>query len=107
MTEQQAGKPMRWFRVRAALIGSPTSVVEVAIPDLQEELEARTHLSDPHVYWDSDNQRAIVEVEDEAPTPKSAAGGVNDDLLDSAVAVIARFDALRVEILEVMPAKRG
>ena len=87
--------------MRAALISLPTSVMEAALHDLQEELDARTHLRNPHVQWDSENLRAIIDVEDEAPTPQTAAGGINDDLLDSAVAVVGSFDSLRIEILEV------
>ena len=99
--EDQGGPTVQWFQVRAALLGSPTSVIESAVPDLQEELEARTYLRNPRITWDSNADRAIVEVEDEAPTPQGAGGSVYDEIFESACAVLGDFEFFRVEILNI------
>jgi hypothetical protein len=92
---------MQRFLVRAALTGSPETVIQAALPDLQEELEARPYLKNPRVTWDSDSHCVIVEVEDEAPTAQQARGGVYDEVFESACAVVGDFERLRVEILSV------
>lgn len=91
---------MRYF-VRAALRGSPMSVIERAVPDLREELEARIHLCNPRVAWNSRANCVIIEVEEEAVAPQSAGGSVYDDVLESACAVLGTFEFIRVEILNV------
>lgn len=92
---------MQWFLVCAAVAGSPETVIQAAIPDLQDELEARLYLRNPRVTWNSDSRCVIVEVEDEASTARQAHGGVYDEVFESACAVVSDFERLRVEILSV------
>src|SRR4051812_30745120 len=92
---------MNRFLVIAALSGSPTNVILTGVPDLQRELELRTHLHNPKVHWDAQMQRAIVEVEDEAQNVQQAEGGVYEEVFESACAVLGKFETIRIEILEV------
>lgn len=98
---------MQWFQVRVALLGSPPSEIESGVPDLRDELGARSYMRNPRVTWDSDADRVIVEVEVESPTPQAAGGGVHDEVFESACAVLGDFEFFRVEILNVTARPHG
>jgi hypothetical protein len=55
------------------------------LPDLQEELDRRQEEWRPHVYWDADQQHAIVEVDDGTLSE----GTMDPDLLDAIFEAVA------------------
>jgi hypothetical protein len=93
--------PGDWFVARAAIAGSPPSTFQSAIPDLQEELEERTYLRHRQVWWDDATQQVMVEVEDAGGDAVNIARGLPDDLSDSISAVVADFDTVRIEVIDV------
>jgi hypothetical protein len=94
---------MARYCVVAALVGSPTDAIQRAVPDLTEEIEARTYLDEPRVSWDADAGQAIVELQYNAQTAREAGGAVYDEVFESAVAVIPEFERICIEIREVRP----
>jgi hypothetical protein len=96
---------MEWSRSRIAVRGSPASVFHDSAPEVQEELEQRPYLRNPHAVWDPDRQQIVIELEDrlEAGTIEAAELGVNDDVSDTVSACIADWEAWDLHILDVSP----
>lgn len=90
-----------WFTIRLALTGiSPAQAFEV-VQDLQDELNARHHLRNPHVFWEDQTQEVIVEVDNQGLRSKSAAEGMSEELLEATVAVVRKFERIHIEVLDV------
>ena len=95
-----ADNPRR-FAVRLALVVTPVEEGRRVLPDLQEELEARSHLGSPTVRWDGLAQHVIVAVLDTNLDAEQAGATMAEELFEAASAVLAGFDTMRVEILDV------
>jgi hypothetical protein len=91
----------RRFAVCLALVVTPVEEGRVAVPDLQEELEARSYLGSPRVRWDEAAQHVIIEVLDTNLDAEQAGATMTEELFEVASAVLSDFDTLRVEILDV------
>ena len=98
---------LSWFTVRLALLGVPGQYADEAVRDLQNELEMRPHLRNPQISWKSETRQAIIQVDNEALSPESAAEGMAEELLEVAVAVLKEFKRIRVEILDVRPSSEN
>jgi hypothetical protein len=96
---------MGWYRIRVAIRGTPAQAFHDGVPNVQEELEQRPYLRNPHAVWDADQQQIVIEFEDqlEAATVQAAEVGVNDDLSDTVTACIGDWDAWDLSILDVSP----
>lgn len=94
---------MLYFRVKAALMGSPPEIIQAVVPSLQEELEARPHWREPKVAWEAETERVIIEVDHVAQTAEQAAGGVYEEIFEAANAVLEEFETIRVEVLHIYP----
>ncbi|MGH2443715.1 MAG: hypothetical protein ACRDFX_11225 [Chloroflexota bacterium] len=93
-----------WYMVSAIVECEPPAILEAGIGDLLEELEARTYLRFPAVGWEPEMNRALITVQDEGDEdPQAVAGGVYDDILDSATAVLADFEWIRAGDIDVQP----
>ena len=92
------GRPLVHVLARYAIIGAPPGVVQAAVADIQEELEARPHLEHPVVRWDSDRQWCSVEV-GAYTLPEHIEAAAYDDLSDAVVAVVSAWDTLRIQFL--------
>jgi hypothetical protein len=94
---------MNWFLVRLKLSGVSEVEALKDISDLQAELNMRTYLRNPKVWWESKAQSILVEIEIEGVDAKRAGLAVYDDFFESAVATInfSSEEGFRIEIVEV------
>jgi hypothetical protein len=92
-------RPM-YFLVSLAVIIDPPEEARRLVPDLQEELDARPHLTNPRVWWDGNTQRTHVEVIDKSDDMAISTSGVAEEIFEAVAAVMLDFETMRVEIVE-------
>ncbi len=92
------------FVIRLAVIATPATALQAAIPDLEEELDEREHLAVQQVRWDDAASQIIVEIveywEDNA---RQAAAQMQEELFEIMAAVLIDIESYRVEIVDVQP----
>jgi hypothetical protein len=91
---------LSWINVRLAVMGIAQEEALKAVQDLQDELDARSHLRDPKVFWETETKQVIVQVDAPGLTPASAAGQMAEELFEVACAVLEETDGMQIKILE-------
>ena len=97
----------RRFAVRLSIPTLSAAQAGLGVPELQEELDQRPHLSNPQVRWEVEPGRVLVEVDVEGVNPEQAAAMMAEELFEVAAAVLPEFDVLRVEVVDVLPLPAG
>ena len=94
---------LKWFHV--CLASSPVYETDWAevVPGLQRELEARPHLRSPHVFWEKDADRVVVEYETQWPRIEGLARDSLEELADVYYAAFQKFESHHLEVLDVYP----
>ena len=102
---------MIWFKIQLELLGVSKAYANEAVRDLQNELKLRTHLKNPIVLWEDENQRIIVHVDTESlmdeevadKMAEEAGDQMAEELLEAAVGalVLPEFNYIKVNVLAV------
>jgi len=91
------------FFIELAVVGSPSAVMQAAVPALQEEIDQRDYLRAGQVYWDTDTQRVIVDIEDQGHDSQQVARIMAEELFEITAAVLGDFERFHVDIVAAYP----
>jgi hypothetical protein len=97
-------KALKWFTIKLVIIGGAENNASGLVYDLREEIEARSYLRNPEIYWNGDENRVIVQVDDQGLDMQSTADRMAEELLEITSAVIREFEHIRIEVLNISDA---
>lgn len=92
-----------WFTIRLAVVGMPLDALQRALPDLQEELDAREYLNNPRSYWSANDGHIIIELSDTGLSAEHAAKGAAEEIFELVAAVITGVESYHVDVISVLP----
>ncbi len=93
-------KRLQRFTVQLALKGISEKNSHEVLHDIEEELNARPHLLNPQVLWESKMRRLIIQVGVQDVRPDLAARQMAEELFEVACAVLLDVEGMHVEVLE-------
>lgn len=96
---------LNWFTIWLALLGVSEENAAEVVQDLQDELNMRSHLRNPKVFWETEAHRVVIQVEAEELEPERLAKQIAEELFEISYGVLRVIEGIHIEILDVRPSE--
>ncbi len=96
-----------WFNVQLALLPVYEGTAGKIVQEFQIELDARPHLRNPHVFWEQDRHRIIIQFEIERVMAERVANEAMEEMHEVSYAVLSQVRGMHLEVLNIQPAAQN